>query len=336
MDVDRAFEQELKDLQRLYGARVLTRLSDRGGEAVAVLPTGISTLDQAIGVGGIPRGRIVEMFGPEGAGKTSLALSVMAEAQRLGEEVLLVDAEHAFDPSWGRRLGMQVEQLWISQPDSAEEALDIVLHTVRSGSFAVVSVDSVAALVPQAELEGAIGDVQVGLQARLMAKALRSLAGMAAKSGTCVIFINQLRERIGGGGYGPSETTPGGRALKFFASLRLDARRGETLRAGGEVVGHRLVVRVVKNKLAAPHRSASVDLIYGAGLSRSGALIDAAMATGVLSLAGSWFAFDGETIAQGREALRRLLDSDETMRGAIEARLATLAVDEAEEAVGQG
>lgn len=294
----------------------------QGGKdlSVGVIPTGALALDAALGIGGVPRGRIIEIFGPESSGKTTLALQIIAQAQALGGVVAFIDAEHALDPIYAARLGVDVDEVLISQPDYGEQALEICDMLVRSGAIDCVVVDSVAALVPRAEIEGEIGDTTVGLQARLMSQALRKLAGSLAKSNTTCIFINQLREKIGVM-FGNPETTTGGRALKFFSSVRLDIRRIESLKQNGDVVGNRVRVKVVKNKVAPPFRQAEFDIMYGEGVSREGCILDMAVDAGVAKKSGSWYTYGEERLGQGREAAKRTLRENPSMRDEIEVKV---------------
>ncbi len=318
-DKQKALEATLKVVEKEFGKGTVMRLSDRAKVQVPVIPTGSLTLDYALGIGGYPRGRIIEIYGQEASGKTTLALMAMAEAQKLGGSVLFIDAEHAFDPEYARLIGVDIndENLFIAQPDYGEQALEIMDRFVRSSAVDLIVVDSVAALVPKAELDGAMDDSTVGVHARMMSKALRKLTGAISKTRTVAIFINQVREKIGVM-YGNPETTTGGRALKFFASVRLEVRRGETLKEGNVPIGHRIKVKVVKNKLAPPYREAAFDLIYGEGINRLGELFDLAVQLKIIKKAGSWFSFEGEQIAQGREKSLKVLREDSALRERIE------------------
>ncbi len=303
----KALEHALADLDKQFGKGTVMKLGENADrQNIPVIPTGCLTLDAALGVGGIPRGRIVEIFGPESSGKTTVALHVVAEAQKRGGIAAFVDAEHALDPVYAKKLGVNIDELYVSQPDTGEQALEITEALVRSGALDVVVIDSVAALVPKAEIEGEMGDAFVGLQARLMSQALRKLTGIINKTGCVAIFINQLREKVGVM-YGNPETTPGGRALKFYASVRLDVRRGEQLKNGSEVVGNHTKVKVVKNKVAPPFRVAEFDIVYGEGISREGTLLDIAVERDLIHKSGAWFSYKDQRIGQGRENTRLYL-----------------------------
>ena len=313
-----ALQTALTTIERKYGQGSVMRLSDDAHVHIAVIPTGSIGLDLALGVGGLPRGRVTEIYGPESSGKTTLALHVIAEAQRLGGVCAFVDAEHALDVNYARRLGVKTEELLISQPDYGEQALDIADMLVRSAAVDLVVVDSVAALIPQAELEGSMGEMQVGGQARLMSHALRKLTGTIHKSRTAVIFINQIRMKIGMMGYGSPETTSGGNALKFYASVRMDIRKIQSLKDKEEVFGNRVRVKIVKNKVAPPFREAQFDILYGTGISRTGEILDMGIEAGVVDKSGSWFAFNGERLGQGKENVRAMLDENVELRKSIE------------------
>ncbi len=306
MDRDKNLEMAMSQIERQFGKGAIMKLSDGGVRNVAAIPTGALSLDLALGIGGVPRGRVVEIFGPEASGKTTLALHVIAEAQRNGGIAAFIDAEHALDPIYAKALGVDVDELLISQPDTGEQALEITDMLIRSGALDVVVVDSVAALVPRAELEGDMGDVHMGLQARLMSQALRKLAGTINRSDTTAIFINQLREKIGVM-FGSPETTPGGRALKFYASVRIDIRRIEAIKHGTDNVGNRVRAKIVKNKVAPPFRLAEFDIMFGKGISREGSLLDVAAEEGVVRKAGAWYTFDGDQLGQGREKAKLFL-----------------------------
>ena len=317
----RAVDLAVGQIEKQFGKGSIMRLGQKGAiQPIDAIPTGAISIDFALGVGGVPRGRVVEIFGPESSGKTTLALQVIAEAQKLGGMAAFVDAEHALDAAYAQKLGVDVDNLLVSQPDNGEQALEIVEVLIRSGGVDVVVVDSVAALVPKAEIEGEMGDAQMGLQARLMSQALRKLTGVVAKSKTCLIFINQLREKIGVM-FGNPETTTGGRALKFYASVRLDIRRIASIKDGDVVVGGRTRVKVVKNKVAPPFREAEFDVMYGEGISRTGDLIDLAVDKRIVEKSGAWFAYGGERLGQGRENAKQFLKENPDICRAIEDRV---------------
>ena len=318
-----ALTTALATIERKYGHGAIMKLSDTAHVNIPVIPTGSIGLDLALGVGGIPRGRVTEVYGPEASGKTTLTLHIIAEAQKLGGTCAFIDAEHALDVNYARRLGVKTDELLISQPDYGEQALEIADMLVRSAAVDLVVIDSVAALIPQAELEGSMGETQVGGQARLMSHALRKLTGTIHKSRTAVIFINQIRMKIGGmpGGYGNPETTTGGHALKFYASVRMDIRKIQTLKDKDEVFGSRTRVKVVKNKVAPPFREAVFDIVYGTGISRTGEIIDMGSEAGIIEKSGSWFAFEGERLGQGKENIRALLDDNPQLRLGIEKKI---------------
>ncbi len=317
----RAIEAAVGQIEKQFGKGSIMRLGQKDAIApIAAIPTGAISVDYALGVGGVPRGRVVEVFGPESSGKTTLALQVIAQAQKLGGMAAFVDAEHALDASYAKKLGVDLDALLVSQPDNGEQALEIVEVLVRSNGVDVVVVDSVAALVPRAEIEGEMGEAQVGLQARLMSQALRKLTGAVSKSKTCLIFINQLREKIGVM-FGNPETTTGGRALKFYASVRIDIRRIGAIKDGDQMVGGRTRVKVVKNKVAPPFREAEFDVMYGEGISKEGDLLDLGVERKIVEKSGTWFSYNGERLGQGRENAKQFLrDNPETFR-AIDERL---------------
>ncbi len=320
-DKTRALELALGQIERQFGKGSIMRLGEATARmAVEAVPTGSLALDLALGVGGIPRGRITEIFGPESSGKSTLALHVIAEAQKAGGIAAFIDAEHALDPTYARRLGVDVDNLLISQPDTGEQALEIAEALVRSGAVDVIVVDSVAALVPRAEIEGEMGDAHVGLQARLMSQALRKLTGAVSKSKTALIFINQIREKVGVL-FGNPETTPGGRALKFYASVRVDVRRADALKQGTEPVGIRVRAKVVKNKLAPPFRQAEFDLFYSSGIAREGDLLDLGTDLGLVTRVGAWYAYGEERLGQGRDNARDHLRQHPELAAALEARI---------------
>ena len=316
-----ALQTAITTIERKYGQGSVMRLSDEAHQVIPSIPTGSIGLDLALGIGGIPRGRVTEIFGPESSGKTTLALHIIAEAQKKGGIAAFIDAEHALDVNYARRLGVKTEELLISQPDYGEQALEIADLLVRSGGVDVVIVDSVAALIPQAELEGSMGDTQVGSQARLMSHAMRKLTGTIHKSRTALIFINQIRMKIGVMGYGNPETTTGGNALKFYSSVRLDIRKIQTLKDKEEVYGNRVRVKVVKNKVAPPFREAVFDILYGQGISREGELLDLGVEHGIVEKSGAWYAFDSERLGQGRENVRAFLQENKDLARSIEDKL---------------
>lgn len=320
-DKDKILKLTTDRIESKFGKGAIMKLGDGGADlTVEAIPTGSLALDAALGIGGVPRGRIVEIYGPESSGKTTLALQILAEAQALGGVVAFIDAEHALDPVYAARIGVDIDEVLISQPDTGEQALEICDMLVRSGAIDCIIVDSVAALTPRAEIEGEIGDSTVGLQARLMSQALRKLAGSLSKSSTTCIFINQLREKIGIM-FGNPETTPGGRALKFFSSVRIDIRRIDTIKKNGEPVGNRVRAKVVKNKVAPPFRQAEFDLMYGEGISKEGCIVDMAVECGVAKKSGAWYTYGEERLGQGREAAKQTLLENPELRDELETKV---------------
>jgi len=320
MDRDKALDVALANIEKQFGKGSLMRLGDEAAVPIAAIPTGSIALDVALGIGGIPRGRVTEIFGPESSGKTTVALHIVAEAQRAGGTAAFIDAEHALDPTYAQALGVDINELLVSQPDNGEQALEIADMLIRSNAVDVIVIDSVAALTPRAEIEGEMGDTHVGLQARLMSQALRKIAGSLHRSNTSAIFINQLREKIGVM-FGSPETTPGGRALKFYSSVRLDVRRIETLKDGTDAVGNRVRVKVVKNKVAPPFRQAEFDILYGVGISKEGSLIDFGVEEGIVRKAGAWYTYEGDQLGQGKENARNFLREHKDIAGDIERRI---------------
>ena len=306
---DKALEQVLADIEKQFGKGAIMKLGERGVNNIDVVSSGSLMLDNALGVGGYPKGRIIEIFGPESSGKTTIALHAIAEVQKTGGRAAFIDAEHALDPVYAKKLGVDTDNLLLSQPDTGEQALEIVEALVRSGAMSIIVIDSVAALVPQAEIEGEMGDSHVGLQARLMSQALRKLGGVINKTNTICIFINQLREKVGIM-FGNPETTPGGRALKFYSSVRLDVRRGEQIKVNGDVLGNKTVIKVVKNKVAPPFKVAMVDIMYGEGVSREGELIDIGAELDIIEKSGAWYSYNGEKIGQGKENAKIFLKNN--------------------------
>ena len=327
----KALESALGQIEKQFGKGSVMKLGDFTAMNVESIPTGALSLDVALGIGGIPKGRIIEIFGPESSGKTTLALHMIAECQKRGGEAAFIDAEHALDPVYAKHLGVDIDNLIVSQPDTGEQALEIAEALVRSGAIDIIVVDSVAALVPKAEIDGDMGDAHVGLQARLMSQALRKLAGVLNKSNTAIVFINQLREKVGIM-FGNPETTPGGRALKFYSSVRVEIRRSEAIKNGTEIVGNKVNIKVVKNKVAPPFKSTQVDIIYGKGISRDGEVLDLAVDKDIVDKSGAWYAYKGEKIGQGREnAKRYLVEHPDIMNEITEAIKASLMSVEEEE-----
>ncbi|GAA3811675.1 recombinase RecA [Cellulomonas soli] len=319
-DREKALEAALSQIDRQFGKGSIMRLGDEGRAPVEVIPTGSIALDVALGIGGLPRGRVVEIYGPESSGKTTVALHAVANAQRAGGIAAFIDAEHALDPEYAKKLGVDTDALLVSQPDTGEQALEIMDMLIRSGAIDIVVIDSVAALVPKAEIEGEMGDSHVGLQARLMSQALRKITGALNSSGTTAIFINQLREKIGVF-FGSPETTTGGKALKFYASVRMDIRRIETLKEGTEAVGNRTRVKVVKNKMAPPFKQAEFDILYGVGISREGSLIDMGVEHGFVRKSGAWYTYEGDQLGQGKENARKFLRDNPDLADEIDKKI---------------
>jgi recombination protein RecA len=320
VDKDKALDLALANIEKQFGKGSLMRLGDAAAVQVPAIPSGALSLDIALGIGGLPRGRVVEIYGPESSGKTTVALHAIAEAQKLGGIAAFIDAEHALDPTYARALGVDINEMLVSQPDNGEQALEIADMLVRSAAVDIIVIDSVAALTPRAEIEGEMGDSHVGLQARLMSQALRKLSGSLKRSNTTAVFINQLREKIGVM-FGSPETTPGGRALKSYSSVRLDVRRIETLKDGTDAVGNRVRVKVVKNKVAPPFRQAEFDIIYGEGISKEGSLIDVGVEEGIVRKAGAWYTYEGEQLGQGKEKARLFLKENVDIALEIEKRV---------------
>ena len=316
----KALDAAMSQIEKQFGKGSVMKLGDFKATSVDAISTGALNLDIALGIGGIPRGRIIEIYGPESSGKTTLALHAVAEAQKTGGEAAFIDAEHALDPAYAKKIGVDIDNLIVSQPDTGEQELEIAEALIRSGAIDIVVVDSVAALVPKAEIDGDMGDAHVGLQARLMSQALRKLAGTINKTNATIIFINQLREKVGIM-FGNPETTAGGRALKYYASVRMDIRRVEAIKQDGEVVGNRTRVKVVKNKVAPPFREAEFDIVYGKGISKEGSVLDLAVTLDIIEKAGSWFSYNGEKIGQGRENIKKLLADDPKFMAEVEKKV---------------
>ena len=334
IDKKKALETALSQIEKQFGKGSVMKLGDYKAMEIEAIPTGALSLDMALGIGGLPRGRIIEIYGPESSGKTTLALHVVAEAQKEGGEAAFIDAEHALDPVYAKKLGVDIDNLIVSQPDTGEQALEITESLVRSGALDVIVVDSVAALVPKAEIDGDMGDSHMGLQARLMSQALRKLAGAINKSKTVLIFINQLREKIGVM-FGNPETTTGGRALKFYASVRLDIRKAENIKQDGEIKGSRTRVKVVKNKVAPPFREAEFDIVYGEGISRAGNILDMAVNMDIIEKSGSWFSYNGDRIGQGRENVKRYLKENPEILDEVESKVRSNAAKAFEDSLGE-
>jgi len=315
-----ALDNALRQIEKQFGKGSIMKLGESTHMQVETVPSGSLALDIALGIGGLPRGRVVEVYGPESSGKTTVALHAIAEVQRIGGQAAFIDAEHALDPLYASKLGVNIDELLLSQPDTGEQALEIAEALVRSGAVDIIVVDSVAALVPKAEIEGDMGDSHVGLQARLMSQALRKLSGAIAKSKTIAIFINQLREKVGVM-FGNPETTPGGRALKFYSSVRLDVRRIETLKQGNDMVGNRTRIKVVKNKVAPPFKQAEIDIMYGEGISKEGSLIDIGVEQDIVQKSGAWFSYNGERLGQGRENAKQFLKDNKELAAEIEKQI---------------
>ena len=317
---EEALEQALLKIEKDFGKGAIMKLGDQPYQKVDVIPTGCLTLDMALGIGGIPRGRIIEVYGPESSGKTTVSLHMVAEAQKMGGRAAFIDAEHALDPVYAEKLGVDIKSLYVSQPDNGEQALNICDTLIRSGAFDIIVVDSVAALTPKAEIDGEMGDNHVGLQARMMSQALRKMTSVSSKSNTAVIFINQLRDKIGVM-FGSPETTTGGKALKFYASIRLDVRKTDTIKEGQNIIGNRTKVKVVKNKLAPPFKTAEFDIMYGQGISKSGCILDMALNLGLIKKSGAWFSYNDEKIGQGKENTKTYLEKNPDIMNEIETKI---------------
>ena len=317
---DKTLDQVLLDIEKQFGKGAVMKLGEREHQKIDTIPSGSISLDIALGIGGYPKGRIIEIFGPESSGKTTFALHAIAEAQKKGGRAAFVDAEHALDPVYASKLGVNINDLLLSQPDNGEQALEICEALVRSGAISIIVIDSVAALVPQAEIEGEMGDSHVGLQARLMSQALRKLSGIVNKTNTVVIFINQLREKVGIM-FGNPEVTPGGRALKFYSSIRLEIRKGEQIKLGSEAIGNRTNIKVVKNKMAPPFKACSVDIVYGEGVSITGEIVDLGVEAGVLEKSGAWYSYNGDKVGQGKENVKEWLKKNPKSKEEIEKKV---------------
>ena len=317
---DKTLDQVLSEIEKQFGKGAVMKLGENERREIDVIPSGSLSLDIALGIGGYPKGRIIEIFGPESSGKTTFALHAIAEAQKLGGRAAFIDAEHSLDPQYAAKLGVNINELLLSQPDNGEQALEICEALVRSGAISIIVIDSVAALVPQAEIEGEMGDSHVGLQARLMSQALRKLSGVISKTNTIAIFINQLREKVGVM-FGNPETTPGGRALKFYSSVRLDIRRAEQIKLGNDIVGNKTSIKVVKNKMAPPFKNCMVDIMYGEGVSVEGEIVDLASEANIIEKSGAWYAYNGEKIGQGKENVKELLKSNDNLKADLEKKV---------------
>lgn len=316
----KALELAIASIEKQFGKGSIMKMNDHAVQNIEVIPTGCLTLDSALGIGGLPRGRIIEIYGPESSGKTTVALHVVSEAQKMGGTAAFIDAEHALDPIYASKIGVNMDELYISQPDTGEQALDICESLVKSGAVDIIIVDSVAALTPKAEIDGEMGDSFIGLQARLMSQALRKLTAIVNKTKTCVVFINQLREKVGVM-FGSPETTPGGKALKFYSSVRLDVRKIDTIKDGSDFIGNRTRVKVVKNKMASPFKTAEFDLMYGTGISKVGCLLDVAIENNIVEKSGSWFSYNDSKIGQGKENVKSYLEQNEELRAEIEGKV---------------
>lgn len=328
-DKEKALEAAISQIEKAFGKGSIMKLGEAPLEPIEVIPTGCLALDIALGIGGLPRGRIIEIYGPESSGKTTLSLHVIAEAQKMGGTVAFIDAEHALDPLYAKNLGIDLTKLYISQPDNGEQALEITEELVRSGALDVIVIDSVAALTPKVEIDGEMGDAHVGAQARLMSQALRKLAGVCNKTNTCIIFINQLREKVGIM-FGNPEVTTGGKALKFYASIRLDVRKGEPVKNGTEIIGNRTKVKIVKNKVAPPFRTAEFDIIYGKGISRASCVLDLAVQLGIVDKAGAFYTYKEERLERGRDNVKALLESNAELCNEIEQKIREVAASKNE------